>query len=101
MPGFRGTFRSEQYHYHDRKPCVKYFRKNTSMAYRIHNVPFVHLFTLYCKGRILALGFLDMLIVFLWKGSLPHLLDCILQWMMTRLVGIESSTENVPGGMST
>jgi hypothetical protein len=75
MPGFRGTFRSEQYYYHDRKPCVKYFRKNTSMANRIHNVPFVHLFTLYCMGRILALGFLDMLIVFLWKGSLSHLLD--------------------------
>jgi hypothetical protein len=69
MPGFRGIFRSDQYYFHDRKPCVKYFRKNSLMACRIHNVSFIRLFALHCKCRILPLGFLDMLIIFFVKGT--------------------------------
>jgi hypothetical protein len=100
MPGFRGVFRSEQYYYHDRKPCVKYFRKNSSLAFRIHIVSFVQLFTFHCKGRILALGFLDMIIIFFMEGIFIPFAGLRSAGMMTRLVGIVSSTENLPGGMS-
>jgi len=69
MPGLRGIFRSDQFYFHDRKPCVKYFGKDSSMAYRIHNVSFIRLFTFHSKCRILPLGFLDMLIIFFVEGT--------------------------------